>query len=260
MVTFGTPVTLGLYHALQDAQIASGKLASSCKGTPGTNNPRDAQGYSVSEACMPSLSKAQIASIFSGNAVDWSEFGLTNPAGDNAIYVARRVVTSGTQTGARVFFLNDPCAASVVKFVNGNDGQSATAADACNAAAPAGTVFEGSGSGNVEACVTNHERNHRWAISINSLEFPAASNDTTPEYAVGGRRRHRQQHRQQGLPAPHQDRRHGAEHVQRCGEPLRQLGRGDDELLQRRGPVRRCRRPEDRHGGRLQRPHRADSS
>ena len=38
VVTFGTPVTLGLYHALQDAQIASGKLASSCKGTPGTNN------------------------------------------------------------------------------------------------------------------------------------------------------------------------------------------------------------------------------
>lgn len=186
VVTFGTPVTLGLYHALQDAQIASGRLASSCKGTPGTNNPRDAQGYSVAEACMPSLSKAQIASIFSGNAVDWSEFGLTNPAGDNNIYVARRVFSSGTQTDARVFFLNDPCAANVLTFVNGNDGQSNTAADACNAAAPAGTVFEGSGSGNVEACVTNHERNHRWAISINSLEFPAASNDTTPEYAIGG--------------------------------------------------------------------------
>lgn len=185
VVTFGTPVTLGLYHALQDAQIASGKLASSCKGTPGTNNPRDAQGYSVAEACMPSLSKAQIASIFSGNAVNWSEFGLTNPAGDNAIYVARRVFSSGTQTDARVFFLNDPCATGVLPFVNGNDGQSATAANACNFAS-GGTVFEGSGSGNVEACVTNHERNHRWAISINSLEFPAASNDTTPEYTVGG--------------------------------------------------------------------------
>lgn len=185
VVTFGTPVTLGLYHALQDAQIASGKLASSCKGTPGTNNPRDAQGYSVSEACMPSLSKAQIASIFSGNAVDWSEFGLTNPAGDNTIYVARRVVSSGTQTGARVFFLNDPCA-NVLKFVFGNDGQSATAADACNAATPAGNVYEGSGSGNVETCMTNHDRNHRWAISINSLEFPAVANDNSAEYTIGG--------------------------------------------------------------------------
>ena len=111
VVTFGTPVTLDLYHALQAAQIASGSPASSCKGTPGSNNPRDAQGYSVSEACMPSLSKGQIASIFGGHASSWSDFGLTNPSGDNAIYVARRVVTSGTQTGSRVFFLNDPCAA-----------------------------------------------------------------------------------------------------------------------------------------------------
>ena len=136
---------------------------------------------------MPSLSKAQIASIFSGNAVDWSEFGLTNPAGDNTIYVARRVSASGTQTGSRVFFLNDPCAAGVLQFVSGNDGQSATAADACNAAATRRhACSKAAARGNVEACVTNHERNHRWAISINSLEFPAASNDTTPEYAIGG--------------------------------------------------------------------------
>ena len=47
-------------------------------------------------------------------------------------------------------------------------------------------MFEGSGSGNVETCMTNHDRNHRWAISINSTEFPAVTNDTTPEYAIGG--------------------------------------------------------------------------
>lgn len=186
VVTFGTPVTLGLYHALQDAQIASGRLASSCKSATVTTGAFDSNGYSVSEACMPSLSKAQIASIFSGNAVDWSEFGLTNPAGDNTIYVARRVYSSGTQTAARVFFLNDPCAANVNKFVAGNDLQNSKAADACNAATPAGTVFEGSGSGNVESCMTNHDRNSRWAISINSLEFPGVANDTTAEYAVGG--------------------------------------------------------------------------
>jgi len=173
VVTFGAPVTLGLYHALQDAQIASGRLAGSC---------HSGAVYSDSEACMPSLSKAQIASIFSGNAVDWSEFGL--PA--HPIYVARRVFSSGTQTGSRVFFLNDPCAANVAKFVASNDGQSATQADACNAATPAGNVYEGSGSGNVETCMTNHDRNGRWAISINSTEFPAVANDTTPEYAIGG--------------------------------------------------------------------------
>lgn len=185
VVTFGTPVTLGLYHALQDAQIASGKLSSTCKSTTATTGAFDSNGYNTGEACMPSLSKAQIASIFSGNAVDWSEFGLTNPAGDNNIYIARRVYSSGTQTAARVFFLNDPCAAGVSTFVSGNDGENTKAADACNFAS-GGTVFEGSGSGNVEACMTNHDRNSRWAISINSLEFPGVASDTTPEYAVGG--------------------------------------------------------------------------
>lgn len=135
---------------------------------------------------MPSLSKGQISSIFSGNAVSWSEFGLTNPSGDNNIYIARRVGTSGTQTGSRVFFLNDPCAANMLQFLAGNDGESSTQPDACNAATLPGTVFQGSGSGNVEACLTNHDRNHRWAIGINSTEFPAVNNDTTPEYAIGG--------------------------------------------------------------------------
>jgi ABC-type phosphate transport system substrate-binding protein len=174
VVTFGTPVTLGLRNALQQAQIASGALPGSC--TVGDE----------SEACMPSLSKAQIASIFSGNAVDWSEFGLTNPSGDNAIYVARRVVTSGTQTGSRVFFLNDPCAKNVAPFVNGNNGEANNKADACNAASYSGTVYEGSGSGNVETCMTNHQRNGRWAISINSTEFPAVNGDTSPLFLTGG--------------------------------------------------------------------------
>ena len=48
-----------------------------------------------------------------------------------------------------------------------------------------GRVFEGSGGGNVEACLTNHERNGRWAIGINSLELPSTT-DTTNEYAPGG--------------------------------------------------------------------------
>lgn len=161
VVTFGTPVTIGLRNALQTAQIASGALPSTC--TAG----------SETEACMPSLTKAQIASIFTGNAVDWSEFGLSNPAGDNAIYVARRVISSGTQTGSRAFFLNDPCTAGAAQFVTGNNGEANNKADACNSATPTGTVYEASGSGNVETCLTNHDRNHRWAIGINSTEYPA---------------------------------------------------------------------------------------
>jgi hypothetical protein len=176
VVTFGTPVTIGLRNALQTAQIASGALPSTC--TAG----------SETEACMPSLTKAQITSIFSGNAVDWSEFGLTNPAGDNAIYVARRVITSGTQTDARAFFLNDPCTTGAAQFVSGNNGETSTKADACNAASYGGAnYYEGSGSGNVETCLTNHARNNRWAIGINSTEFPGiGAADQTAEYAIAG--------------------------------------------------------------------------
>ncbi|ODU49823.1 MAG: hypothetical protein ABS92_04895 [Thiobacillus sp. SCN 63-374] len=174
VVTFGVPVTLGLRNALQQAQIASGALPSSC--TVGNE----------SEACMPSLSKAQIASIFTGSMVDWSEIGLSNPFGDNAVYVARRVFSSGTQTGSRAFFLNDPCTPGAAAFVPGNNGESNTKADACNAASYTGTVFEGSGGGNVETCVTNHERNHRWAISINSTELPGVSGDQSELYAAAG--------------------------------------------------------------------------
>ena len=164
-VTFGTPVTLSLRNALQQAQFGG-----ACVGVE-------------TEACMPSLSQSQIASIFGGQALGWSEFGLTN-ANDN-IYIARRVVTSGTQTASRVFFLNNPCTDGTVSFVAGDNGEIATKPDACNAATYTGRVFEGSGGGNVEACLTNHERNGRWAIGINSLELPSTT-DTTPAYAIAG--------------------------------------------------------------------------
>lgn len=175
VTTFGTPVTLGLRNALQDAQIKSGALPASC--TVG----------SETEACMPSLSKSQIASIFSGNLVGWSELGLSNPAGDDNVYIARRVISSGTQTASRIQFLNSPCVDGVLPFVPGDNGEVNNKPNACNAASYSGRVFEGSGGGNVETCLTNHDRNGRWAIGINSLELPSTT-DTSPEYATTGAR------------------------------------------------------------------------
>jgi len=173
VTTFGTPVTLGLRNALQDAQIASGALPASCFVG------------SETEACMPSLSKSQIASIFSGNLVGWGELGLTNPAGDDNVYIARRVISSGTQTASRMQFLNDPCTDGVAGFVPGDNGEVNNKANACNAASYSGRVFEGSGGGNVETCLTNHDRNGRWAIGINSLELPSTT-DTSDEYVIAG--------------------------------------------------------------------------
>jgi hypothetical protein len=158
-------------------------------GIPATKALRDAlqsaQGLTVggeTEADMPSLSKSQIAGIYTGSIVTWDQLGLTN-AGDpyNAIWVARRVSSSGTQTGARIHFLNDPCVPNMAQFVTDGaappNGDAAIASDAaaCSSVDPlaAGytTTYQGSGSGNVVQCLKDHHANGRWAIGVLSTEF-----------------------------------------------------------------------------------------
>lgn len=170
VVVFGIPVTLELRNAMQSAQIASGTLPSTCIVGDET------------EECMPTLSHQQITSIFSGNAVDWSEFGLTNPSGDNNIYIVRRINASGTQTAARVFFLSEPCVGGLMQFLPANDGESSTAANACSfATPPAGTstAYEGSTASNVQTCLQNHNANHRWAVGLMSVQTPAVGDANT---------------------------------------------------------------------------------
>ncbi len=167
VVVFGVPVTLELRDAMQTAQIASGTLPSSCAVGDET------------EECMPTLSHQQLTSIFTGNAVDWSEFGLTNPSGDNNIYIVRRINASGTQTAARVFLASDPCIAQVIGFLAGNDGESSTAANACSSATPPGTVHEGSAASDVQICLQNHNANHRWAVGVMSVQTPAVGDANT---------------------------------------------------------------------------------
>ncbi|ODU49892.1 MAG: hypothetical protein ABS92_04680 [Thiobacillus sp. SCN 63-374] len=170
VVVFGIPVTLELRDAMQAAQIASGTLPSSCAVGDET------------EQCMPTLNHQQINSIFTGNAVDWSEFGLTNPSGDNNIYIVRRIDASGTQTAAKIFFLNTPCATGLITFMPSSDGESSTAANACSfATPPAGTstVHEGSTASDVQICLQNHNANHRWAVGLMSVQTPAVGDANT---------------------------------------------------------------------------------
>ncbi|MFN0038555.1 MAG: hypothetical protein ACKVP2_03490 [Burkholderiales bacterium] len=160
-LVFGVPVTTNLRNTLQVAQgLISG---------------------AEDEANMPSITKSQVAAIYSGQLADWSNFfgtttgtALNNPTGDNQIYIARRVDSSGTQTSARVFFLNDPCAAGMDDFVTGND----TTVCGAGTVAVGGNVYEGSGSGDVTSCLSNHFDDGRWAIGVLSLEF----SDTTTKY------------------------------------------------------------------------------
>jgi len=106
-LVFGVPVTTDLRNALQEAKFG---LGNSCVG-------------SETEACMPSLSKRQVASLISGQIRDWSAFkvnglALTDPAvtsvqpASTKVHYCRRVPGSGTQAQQNAKFLNYPCTAN----------------------------------------------------------------------------------------------------------------------------------------------------
>lgn len=166
IVTFGVGVTKALRDALQTQQIANGALPGSCFAGDET------------EACMPSLTKTSVASIYTGNLVGWSELGLA-PA-DDQVYIARRPVSSGTETAHRVFFLNDPCSTGVLTMLaasfaanDANEGEKAASACSAVSYAPGANVYTGSGGGNVETCLVNHNAKGRFAVGVVGIENPA---------------------------------------------------------------------------------------
>lgn len=190
-VVFGEPVTLQLYKALQTAQKATGKIPSTCAVGDRT------------ESCMPSLNSAEIASLHTGNWIDWNGLKVTVGAttsglydyisanaptllpAANVVHVCRRVDGSGTQAQHGIVFLNAPCS---------------SAADATNPAHDLGTletdpytqVHEMSTSGGVSDCLksldtgvqitassfdeTAFAGGSRWAVGLQSLEKGNASN------------------------------------------------------------------------------------
>jgi hypothetical protein len=178
VLMFGAPVTTGLRNALQDAQIVAGELAATCDDTAAARETL---------ACMPSLTKSQISALYSGtvDSGTWSSLGVTNPT-DDAIYVVRRVQTSGTQTSARIHFLNDPCTGNVVPFAVGNNGEANNSTVPCSTTPQAGNVYEGSGSQNVVACMNNHDVAGRWAIGVLSLEFAPGAADRYRHVKIDG--------------------------------------------------------------------------
>ncbi|MEQ1529010.1 MAG: hypothetical protein ABL925_06820 [Methylococcales bacterium] len=179
-LTFGVPVTKNLYFALQAAQIApNGALPASCAG-------------SETEACMPSLTSAQIASIHAGSVVDWNQLKVGNSGlglyawaasnaaaylpGSSLLHTCRRENGSGTQTQSNIKFLADPCssvgipAASDFSQVVGGEGEGYP------------MIHENNTSGSVENCLVelndgtnaangfDNQWGKRWAVGIQSLE------------------------------------------------------------------------------------------
>ncbi|MBI4697314.1 MAG: hypothetical protein HY749_25180 [Gammaproteobacteria bacterium] len=131
-VIFGFAVTNGVYERLQAVEFAP---TNAC-------NPNNA-GYAAvanTEGCMPSLTKAQLQAILTGNYSDWSQIQSSHTAGldvstattptyptdlasiDSAIYVGRRALSSGTEASFEIYNMAQRCiAGSPVMVDKGTD-------------------------------------------------------------------------------------------------------------------------------------------
>lgn len=143
-----------------------------------------------SEGCMPSLTSAQLVSLYTQPGQAWSSFGVTGLAND-AVYIARRVDSSGTQ---KTFELiagapngqigQKDCNVGTDAFAVPDSGNVTTgdAAAACTTGITINgtpntvpTVFAGSGGGDVRTCMINHNANGRSAIGMLTTEDRAGT-------------------------------------------------------------------------------------
>lgn len=164
-IMFGVPVSLNLYRALQ---IAQGITATAACDTAGEQD---------THVCVPSLTKGQIAGLYSGTYVDWSQItgltmapGVSLPAGgDTSVFICRRGNTSGTQAFTKAYALAGGC--------GGSDGFRAADDAACESdgcAFPTGDandlVYANTSSVNVLDCLDARDDANLWAIGVLSTE------------------------------------------------------------------------------------------
>jgi ABC-type phosphate transport system substrate-binding protein len=169
-LVFGVPVTTSLRNALQEAQFG---VADACVGAE-------------TEACMPSMSKHQIASIISGQLKSWSAFKVagtpltsvaTTLPTDTKVTYCRRVNGSGTQAQKNAKYLNYPSRAGALapKAAPGNPFTGPV-------------VIENSGSGDVSLCLNDFNNGTNtstqnaagktaWAVGVQSTEKNADLGD-----------------------------------------------------------------------------------
>ncbi len=175
-LVFGVPVTKKLRNAMQQAQFGK---TNACVGKD-------------TVACMPSLSSAQIASIFTGKLNSWKQLKLGNtdlftnasaenkPASDR-LHVCRRTNGSGTGAQFGIKFLNYPCSSVATAPASETGALPETVAKA--------QVHENSSSGAVSECLseldsgtntvgTSFDQSRypgvRWAIGVQGTEHNAS--------------------------------------------------------------------------------------
>lgn len=161
-LTFGVPVTLSLRNALQKAQ--------------GLNEGSDAL------ADMPSLSRSQVTSLYTGKIGSWNSFEnaagvklttlATVPPLNDRVNVCRRTQGSGTQAQANALYLNNPCKDALPPAVDNTPLSTTTGTGNYTVLPGAGAaaIHENTSSGNVNTCLNTLQANNQWGIGVQSLE------------------------------------------------------------------------------------------
>ncbi len=152
-VVFGVPVNTAFRNALQEAQFGKGDA---CVGDE-------------SEACMPSLSKEQVATIMSGQLQKWNSIKVNGVALTDAsvvttvptdlkVNICRRVNGSGTQAQMNAKFLNYPCTPNAIVPASASNPFTGP------------VITLNSGSGDVETCLDAADAAGKWSIGVQSTE------------------------------------------------------------------------------------------
>ncbi|MEM8685331.1 MAG: hypothetical protein AAGF72_18045 [Pseudomonadota bacterium] len=192
-LVWGLPVSKNFRNALQAIQ-----------GLVAADVAHDAA-ERESEDAMPTLTRAQVASIFAGSLDSFGQMydaegapvylssslaaaaptrpdlsgtspGAYRPNAEtgNKIYLCRRIASSGTQAAYEIHYLRERCVADAPAFVLPDDGSTLTdggdVEQLVRRPFPAGRVFAGVGTSDVRACLDAHDEHNRWAIGIFSTE------------------------------------------------------------------------------------------
>lgn len=157
MQGFGVAVNPALYTALIAKEVTAGNLASSCLTSEVVGGATDV----ISAACQPNLSKALYSSIITGKVT--TADALLGTTGDtNALTLARRVNSSGTQAASNIFFAGQAGFITKTPTVDGY-------ADVLGAGTVGSlTVAEGSTTGDVITAISGNTTGY--ALGVASIE------------------------------------------------------------------------------------------
>ena len=202
-LAIGVPVTNALYKRLQLAEglnkDSNGDSIDDVDQSDATFNTPALQAAFI--ANMPSLSRAQLASLYagfipdfaavnfgkdaSGNALPLTDLSFGPALSDSRVFVCRRPAGSGTQAAINANILNAPCSTDADAPLGDNTpnvtskgvGTSgATWAAPVAPAFPTGPVIhEASGSGDVDACLTSINGAGELGVGLLSVEKKSGS-------------------------------------------------------------------------------------